>query len=95
MDAFEKIIKAYTRIAEPLARFKILDQAYSRNMDVQQTLAIFYADILKFHKEAYKFVRRSSKLMPEIVNITNQTGLIFHRLAAVFPSFVGPLPAAF
>ncbi|KAI1501805.1 hypothetical protein F5X99DRAFT_381098 [Biscogniauxia marginata] len=59
VEAFEKIIGAYARIAEPLARFKVLDRAYSRNPDVQQPLAIFYADILKFHKQAYKFVRRS------------------------------------
>ncbi|KAH8652845.1 hypothetical protein BGZ61DRAFT_500804 [Ilyonectria robusta] len=58
VDAFEKITGAYARIAEPLARFKILHQTYSKNMELQQTLAIFYSDILKFHKEAYKFVRR-------------------------------------
>ncbi|KAL6400957.1 putative NACHT domain-containing protein [Ilyonectria robusta] len=60
VNAFEKIITAYARIAEPLARFKILHQTYSKNMEVQQTLAVFYSDILKFHKEAYKFVRRGS-----------------------------------
>lgn len=60
VEAFEKLIVAYARIAEPLARFKILGQAFSKNMEVQQTLAIFYSDILKFHKEAYKFVRRGS-----------------------------------
>ncbi|KAK3345804.1 hypothetical protein B0T25DRAFT_460566 [Lasiosphaeria hispida] len=59
VEAFEKIITAYARIAEPLARFKIFDQTYSSNVEIQQTLAIFYSDILKFHKEAYKFVRRS------------------------------------
>ncbi|KAK0724039.1 hypothetical protein B0H67DRAFT_640615 [Lasiosphaeris hirsuta] len=59
IDAFEKLITAYARIAEPLARFKIFNQTYSKNVEIQQTLAIFYSDILKFHKEAYKFVRRS------------------------------------
>ncbi|KAK0658014.1 hypothetical protein B0T16DRAFT_319952 [Cercophora newfieldiana] len=60
VDAFEKIIAAYARIAEPLARFKLFDQAYSNNHEIQQTLANFYSDIIKFHKQAYKFVRRSS-----------------------------------
>ncbi|KAI0600377.1 hypothetical protein F4775DRAFT_61536 [Biscogniauxia sp. FL1348] len=59
VEAFEILIRAYARIAETLARFKLLDHAFSRNPDVQQTLAIFYADILKFHKQAYEFVRRS------------------------------------
>ncbi|KAF7542513.1 hypothetical protein G7Z17_g11504 [Cylindrodendrum hubeiense] len=60
IEAFEKIIKAYSRIARPLQRFKIIDRTFSTNKEVQQTLAIFYSDILKFHKEAYQFVRRSS-----------------------------------
>ncbi|KAH7303097.1 hypothetical protein B0I35DRAFT_384399 [Stachybotrys elegans] len=60
IEAFEKIIKAYSQIAEPLQRFKIIDRAFSSDKDVQRSLAIFYSDILKFHKEAYRFVRRSS-----------------------------------
>ncbi|KAK1479161.1 NACHT domain-containing protein [Colletotrichum tamarilloi] len=59
VDAFDRIIGAYSRIAEPLARFKILHQTFDENVEVQQTFALFYSDILKFHKEAYKFVRRS------------------------------------
>ncbi|KAK2031757.1 hypothetical protein LX32DRAFT_257615 [Colletotrichum zoysiae] len=59
VDAFDKIIGAYARIAEPLARFKILHQTFYQSVELQQTFAIFYSDILKFHKEAYKFVRRS------------------------------------
>ncbi|TDZ16660.1 hypothetical protein Cob_v010442 [Colletotrichum orbiculare MAFF 240422] len=43
VDAFDKILGAYGRIAEPLARFKILRLTFDEN----------------FHKEAYKFVRRS------------------------------------
>ena len=62
VEAFEKIIKGYSRIAEPLERFSRLGEAFSTNLDFQQTLAIFYADILQFHKNAYKFVRRNSKL---------------------------------
>ncbi|KAF9770379.1 hypothetical protein IL306_012094, partial [Fusarium sp. DS 682] len=60
IEAFEKIIKAYGQIAEPLKRFQKINSAFSSDKDVQQTLAIFYSDILKFHKEAYQFVRRNS-----------------------------------
>jgi len=61
VEAFEQIIKGYSRIATSLRRFELLGDSFAGNQDFQQTLAIFYADILQFHKHAYKFVRRSSK----------------------------------
>jgi hypothetical protein len=63
VEAFEQIIKAYSRIGESLTRFGVLNEIFSQNMEFQQTLAVFYADILLFHKEAYKFVRCSCKLL--------------------------------
>ncbi|CVL12624.1 uncharacterized protein FPRN_10900 [Fusarium proliferatum] len=60
VEAFEKIMKVYGQIAEPLKRFEKLNRAFCSDKDVQQTLATFYSDILKFHKEAYQFIRRSS-----------------------------------
>ncbi|KAI1173581.1 hypothetical protein F4777DRAFT_557344 [Nemania sp. FL0916] len=60
VEAFEQIIKAYSHIAESLTRFSALQESFHQNPAFQQTLAIFYADILEFHKEAYKSVRRSS-----------------------------------
>lgn len=62
VEAFEQIIKGYAQLAESLGRFEILDTAFKDNHGFQQTLAVFYADILQFHKHAYKFVRRSGKL---------------------------------
>ncbi|KAF0636757.1 hypothetical protein FPSE5266_08808 [Fusarium pseudograminearum] len=59
VEAFEEIIKGYASIAESLKRFEILSDALINEPDFQQTVAVFYADILKFHKYAYKFVRRS------------------------------------
>ncbi|RSL79211.1 hypothetical protein CEP52_017550 [Fusarium oligoseptatum] len=59
VEAFEKIIKGHASIAESLKRFEILSDAFIREPEFQRTLAVFYADILKFHKHAYKFVRRS------------------------------------
>jgi hypothetical protein len=58
-EAFEHIIKGYSRIAKSLGRFEILGNAFPTNADFQQTLAVIYADVLQFHKHAYKFVRRS------------------------------------
>ncbi|KAI0421831.1 hypothetical protein F5X98DRAFT_389104 [Xylaria grammica] len=60
VEAFEQIIKAYSRIGEYLTRFEVLQESFHQNSTFQQTLAIFYADILEFHKEAYKYVSRSS-----------------------------------
>ncbi|PKK46107.1 hypothetical protein CI102_10510 [Trichoderma harzianum] len=60
IEAFEQIIKVYSRLAEPLARFGLFDRAFSNNIEIQNTLAVYYSDILKFHGEAYKFVRRNA-----------------------------------
>ncbi|KAH7012300.1 uncharacterized protein B0I36DRAFT_256992 [Microdochium trichocladiopsis] len=59
VEAFEKIIKGYSKMAEPLRRFQILGATFSKSKEFQQTLAVFYADILEFHKHAYVFVKRS------------------------------------
>ncbi|EGO53325.1 hypothetical protein NEUTE1DRAFT_133746 [Neurospora tetrasperma FGSC 2508] len=60
-DAFERIIKAYSEIAESLPRFRIISDALRNSKEMQQVLAVFYADILTFHKEAHIFVRRSGE----------------------------------
>jgi len=59
VDAFERIIHAYSRIAESLSKFEILSSSLILSPDFQETLAIFYSDILRFHREAYVFVCRS------------------------------------
>ncbi|KAH7163473.1 hypothetical protein B0J13DRAFT_634785 [Dactylonectria estremocensis] len=59
VEAFERIISAYSRIAESLTRFELLSEALGRSLAFQETLAIFYSDILKFHRESYTFVKRS------------------------------------
>ncbi|GAP92702.1 putative NACHT domain-containing protein [Rosellinia necatrix] len=60
VEAFEHVIKGYSRISESLGRFSTLNKAFSANMEFQQTLAVFYWDIMLFHKNAYQFVRRNS-----------------------------------
>jgi len=61
VEAFEQVIKGYSRIAMSFSRFEILGSAFSNDHEFQQTLAAFYTDILQFHKHAYAFVRRSGK----------------------------------
>lgn len=65
VEAFERIMKGYSRIASALKRFEILGDAFSGNPDFQNTMAVFYADILQFHKHAYKFVRRNGEFFPQ------------------------------
>ncbi|KAH0430152.1 hypothetical protein CcaCcLH18_05856 [Colletotrichum camelliae] len=59
VEAFEQIMNGYSRIAEALRRFEILGDAFSGDSEFSITIAIFYGDILEFHKHAYKFVRRN------------------------------------
>ncbi|KAF1849355.1 uncharacterized protein K460DRAFT_404584 [Cucurbitaria berberidis CBS 394.84] len=59
ISAFEKLISAYAQIAENLPRFDRLSNAFRNNPDFQQVLAVVYSDILEFHRQAYKFFRRS------------------------------------
>lgn len=61
VDAFDQIIKGYASIAESLKRFEILSEAFVGDPGFQTTVAVFYADILEFHKHTYKIVRRSGK----------------------------------
>ncbi|TGJ84975.1 hypothetical protein E0Z10_g3807 [Xylaria hypoxylon] len=59
VEAFEKIVNAYSQIADSLKRFEFLNSAYGSDKDFQQTLAAFYSDILEFHQHAYKFITRN------------------------------------
>jgi len=57
-EAFDRIIKAYSQIAESLGRFQRLEQAFKGKPQLYPVFAIFYADILRFHKAAYRFLTR-------------------------------------
>ncbi|KAI8687557.1 NACHT domain-containing protein [Fusarium keratoplasticum] len=58
VHAFERLIKAYSQVADSLRRFQLLEQSFKDKPQLYPTFAIFYADILQFHKAAYKFVTR-------------------------------------
>lgn len=69
VEAFEQIINGYSKIAESLVRFEVLEDTFRSNLDFQHTIAVFYADILQFHKHAYKFVKRSGRLETHVFDI--------------------------
>ncbi|KAK1751103.1 hypothetical protein QBC47DRAFT_84133 [Echria macrotheca] len=58
VEAFERIIKAYAHIADSLRRFQLLERSFQGTPDIYPTFVVFYADILSFHKAAYRFVTR-------------------------------------
>ncbi|KAK8026415.1 NACHT domain protein [Apiospora marii] len=64
LEAFDHILSSYAKIADSLKRFGVLDKRFSRNQSFQETAAVFYADILEFHKHAYQFVTRSCRNSP-------------------------------
>ncbi|KAG7294425.1 hypothetical protein NEMBOFW57_004496 [Staphylotrichum longicolle] len=57
-EAFDRIIKAYSQIAESLGRFQLLEESFKGKPQLYPAFVIFYADILRFHKAAYKFLTR-------------------------------------
>ncbi|PSN61329.1 hypothetical protein BS50DRAFT_534675 [Corynespora cassiicola Philippines] len=60
LDAFEKLIDAYAKIADLLPRFDRLAVALGHDHNFQALLALVYTDILEFHRRAYKFLCRKS-----------------------------------
>ena len=57
-SAVEKIVSAYGRIGDVLPRLNRLSSTLVDEVDFQQILAFVFADILEFHREAYKFLHR-------------------------------------
>jgi hypothetical protein len=55
---FEKLLEAYRDIALALPRFDMLYATFGESEDFKQSLRLVYADILEFHKKAYKIFRR-------------------------------------
>ena len=62
MESFDRVIKAYSQIGEYLTRFQLLNSAFTENVHFQHSLGMFYADILQFHKQAYKLFRKPCML---------------------------------
>ncbi|KAI0376508.1 hypothetical protein F5Y04DRAFT_209138 [Hypomontagnella monticulosa] len=60
LDAFDKLVEAYARISETLPRLERIRGAFKDDASVLTKLALYYADILEFHRRSYKFIRRRS-----------------------------------
>ncbi len=58
LSAFEKLIDAYALIGEAMPRFDRFVATFKEHADFQIVVSTFYADILEFHRCAYKYVRR-------------------------------------
>lgn len=57
LSSFEKLMDAYAQIAETIPRCDRLRTAFKDDTGFQELIAMFYADILDFHRRAYKFFR--------------------------------------
>ena len=58
VEILEKIIDAYAQIATALPRFDRINRTFPTNAGVSHILSVIYADVLEFHRRAYKFVRQ-------------------------------------
>ncbi len=65
-EAFDRIMKAYSQIAESLGRFRLLEMSFQGRPQLYPVFVIFYADILRFHKAAYKFITRRCESNPAL-----------------------------
>ncbi|KAK7715789.1 general transcription repressor [Botryosphaeria dothidea] len=54
-SSLQKLLDSYAQICDTLPRFDRLSVAFKNNVHFQKVLAMFYADILEFHRQAYKF----------------------------------------
>jgi len=54
---------AYLQVAEVIPQIDRLESAFKDDVRFQMVLALVYADILEFHRRAYKFFRRRGKVI--------------------------------
>ena len=91
-EAFDRIMKAYSRIAESLGRFQLLAMSFHGHPQLYPVFAVFYADILRFHKAAYKFITRPCELF---LQFRHSHTLLTprHSLESPFHDDMGPVRA--
>ncbi|KAH7343012.1 hypothetical protein BKA65DRAFT_587311 [Rhexocercosporidium sp. MPI-PUGE-AT-0058] len=56
----DKLLEAYSQIANVLPRFDRFQSAFDYDANVSQALALVYEDILEFHRNTYLFLRRGA-----------------------------------
>ena len=57
-DILEKLLDGYEQIGNVMPRIDRFSEVFIDNPGVRHILSIIYADILEFHRRAYKFFRR-------------------------------------
>jgi hypothetical protein len=57
----EKLMDAYSQIADALPRFNRFQSAFHYDPNIKQALALVYEDILEFHRNTYVFLKRGGK----------------------------------
>lgn len=86
LNAFDKLIDAYGRIAETMPRLNHLGGAFKDSPALLTKLALYYVDVLEFHRRAYKFVRRKCMylkdfwLVPYAYSQASMEVLLCHHL---------------
>lgn len=68
-SVFDKLLVAYAQIGEALPRFDRYQHIFQQP-DFQHVLALTYADILEFHRRAYKILkRRGVSCQPRLLRV--------------------------
>lgn len=57
----EKLVATYSKITEVIPRFDKLGEAFKEDLTLHRVMAMAYADILDFHREAYGFFNQPGK----------------------------------
>lgn len=59
-SVMEKILQAFSDIADYLPRLDKLKATFPRDTNFNQVVGLIYSDIIEFHQRAYKFFRRKA-----------------------------------
>jgi hypothetical protein len=89
LSAFDKLIGAYAKIADMMPRLDRLEHALRNDHNFQNVLALVYADIVEFHRRAYKFVRKNCEYLGYDLFMfltISQLGLYFSALCGLVSS---------
>lgn len=55
----DKLLDAYQQLAGAMPNFSRVQRRFESDSSYPELLAMFYSDILEFHREAYKIFRRN------------------------------------
>ncbi|KAL1633076.1 hypothetical protein SLS56_003147 [Neofusicoccum ribis] len=79
---FNQLIEAYKKIGNSLPRFDRLANKFRNDPDVQNALAIFYADVLEFHRRVYILVKKRARFKGILDDIATHADLVDREVAS-------------